>query len=228
MASEPPSNNAVIMSTGRLEAFSDGVFAVAITLLILNIQSPSAQQISDSNHSLAGALGANWPAYLSYVLSFITVGITWINHHQMFKFITRTDHTLLFLNLLLLMCITFIPFPTALLAQYINQQPDQQRTASLVYGGLFTVMSIMFNGVWWYAVWRKLTDPSQHMTSYRNMALRYIPGPVLYLIATLFSFVSAWISVAMYFGLAIFYAFSNMSFSRLGDVKPKQSELLSE
>src|SRR5579864_8408932 len=111
-----PSDNSSIMSTGRLEAFSDGVFAVAITLLILNIQVPSV----GASTRLAQALIASWPSYLSYVLSFVTVGITWINHHQMFKYITRTDHTLLFLNLLILMCITFIPFPTALLAQYIQ------------------------------------------------------------------------------------------------------------
>ena len=213
------------MNTGRLEAFSDGVFAVAITLLILNIQVPSLPPNAGSGR-LMQALLASWPSYLSYMLSFVTVGITWINHHQMFKYITHTDHALLFLNLLLLMCITFIPFPTALLAQYI--QSDQQQTASLVYGGLFTIMSIAFNGVWWYAVWRKLTDTDAHPPHYRNMALRYLPGPALYLVATLFSLVNAWISVVMYFVLAAFYALSNMSFSRFGTGESKQSELLNE
>jgi uncharacterized membrane protein len=226
MASETSSKNAAIMSTGRLEAFSDGVFGVAITLLILNIQAPTADQIKEHS-SLAQALLAQWPVYLSYVLSFLTVGITWINHHQMFKYIIHTDHTLLFFNLLLLMCITFIPFPTALLAEYI-QQPDQQQTAALVYGGLFTIMSIMFNLVWWYAVWRRLTDPNLQLTLHRNMALRYLPGPLLYLVATLLAFVNAWISLVMYFVLAIFYALSNMSFSQRGTVEPGHSELQTE
>ena len=215
------------MSTGRLEAFSDGVFAVAITLLILNIQTPTLRP--EDGGSLGHALLASWPAYLSYVLSFVTVGITWINHHQMFKYIIRTDHTLLFLNLLLLMCITFIPFPTALLAQYIrSDQPGQQQTASFVYGGLFTIMSIMFNAVWWYAVWRKLTDPSGPVTHYRNMALRYLPGPLLYLVATVLSVVNAWIGVILYCTLAAFYALSNASFSRIGTGESQQNEYVSE
>ena len=214
------------MSTGRLEAFSDGVFAVAITLLILNIQSPTADQIKNAG-GLGHALLAQWPFYVSYVLSFITVGITWVNHHQLFKYITHTDHTLLFLNLLLLMCITFIPFPTALLAEYM-QQADQQQTAALVYGGLFTLTAIMFNLVWWYAIRRKLTDENLRMSHQRNMAVRYLPGPLLYLTGTLLAFVSAWLSLAVYISMAIFYALSNMSFSRQSVDNANTSELISE
>jgi len=196
------------MTTGRLEAFSDGVFAVAITLLILNIQVPHLNPGQD----LAAVLGTQWPSYAAYILSFVTVGITWINHHQMFQMIHKTDHTLLVLNLLLLMTITFIPFPTALLAEYLRD-PAQQRTAALVYGALFTTSALLFNGTWWYAASRQLLQTTLDPAMLRGMALRYLPGPLLYLVATLSAFISAWLSVALFLAMAVFYVLPNSLFS---------------
>src|SRR5579883_2275203 len=116
------------MTTGRLEAFSDGVFAVAITLLIFNVQVPHVEDAA-----VGRALLAQWPAYASYVVSFLTIGIIWVNHHGLFTRVQRIDRVLLFLNLALLMVVAFLPFPTALLGEYILGQ-QASRIAALVYG----------------------------------------------------------------------------------------------
>src|SRR5262245_12641783 len=97
--------------TARLEAFSDGVFAVAITLLALDLGVPGAGDLT-RYHGLAGALGNNWPHYLAFALSFLTILIMWVNHHSIFRFIRRSDHSFLLLNGLLLMVITTVPFGT--------------------------------------------------------------------------------------------------------------------
>jgi uncharacterized membrane protein len=99
----------------RLEAFSDGVFAIAITLLVLEIRVPSADQLSDPVE-LIKALGALWPSYVGYLISFVTIGIIWANHHNLFRLVARVSHGLVMANLLLLLTVGFVPFPTALLA----------------------------------------------------------------------------------------------------------------
>ncbi len=104
----------------RLEAFSDGVFAIAITLLVLEIRVPSAAQLA-SPGELLGALGALWPSYLGYALSFVAVGIMWANHHNLFRHIAFVDHGLILANLFLLLGVGFVPFPTALLAATLGQ-----------------------------------------------------------------------------------------------------------
>src|SRR5450756_525291 len=116
--SQPTEEN---KETGRVEAFSDGVFAIAITLLVLNIQVPHDLPVGKS---LAGALIDQWPTLVAFVTSFATIGIMWINHHRLFIHIKRTDNNLLVLNLLLLLVIIFIPFPTALLAQQYAMHPE--------------------------------------------------------------------------------------------------------
>ena len=161
-----------------------------------------------------GALLAHWPSYVSYILSFVTVGITWVNHHQMFAYITHADHPLLLLNVLLLMAITFVPFPTALIAEYI-QQPDQQQVATLVYGAIFTLNALFFNAVWWYAATHHLVKDDLDPAMLRGMMIRYVPGPLLYLIAMLFSFVSAPISIFLYGCMAVFYLIPNSAFRAL-------------
>src|SRR5215472_15319593 len=119
------------LSTTRLEAFSDGVFAVAITLLVLNLQVPQITAISE----LVPRLVELWPKLLSYVLSFVLVGIYWVAHHNTFHYIKRSDRNLLWLNILLLLCIVFIPFPTALLGQY-----PELRVSIIIYGGIAIVV----------------------------------------------------------------------------------------
>src|SRR5919205_889512 len=125
------------MSTSRAEAFSDGVFAIAITLLILTIELP------DSAEHLGHELLQLWPAYLAYAVSFLTVGIMWVNHHTMFRHFERVDRPLLFLNILLLMLIAFVPFPTRVVAEFLRS-PDDRRAAALLYGTTMTVTAICF------------------------------------------------------------------------------------
>lgn len=126
--------------TGRVEAFSDGVFAIAITLLIIEIGVPHVE----GEEGLAHALRQLWPSYFGFALSFVTIGIIWMNHHGMFKDIERVDHSMMVLNLLLLMCVSFIPFPTAVLAEYMRND-DNALAATLAYGGTFTLTAIITN-----------------------------------------------------------------------------------
>jgi len=134
------------MSKGRVEAFSDGVFAVAATLLIFNIQLDKT-----APGGLLAALLAAWPKYAAYVASFLTIGVMWINHHSLFERITRINRALMFLNLLLLMAIVFLPFPTAVLGSNILLARDANTAASL-YGLNAAVIAVFFSAVWTYAL----------------------------------------------------------------------------
>ena len=188
--------------TGRVEAFSDGVIAIAITLLVLDIKVP--RDLPEAA-SLLGALLAQWPSYFAFATSFATIGIMWINHHRMFSLIQRADQMLLVLNGLLLMCITFVPFPTSLLAEYLGE--PEQRTAALVYSGTFVVTAIMFNLLWRYASYKnRLIDPRSDPAAVRGISGQYAFGPLLYLAAFILAFVSATASLALNMLLAVFFA----------------------
>jgi uncharacterized membrane protein len=142
-----PTTSSETNPTARLEAFSDGVFSIAITLLVFNIAVPREL---DPDQPLFAALLTLAPSYFAFFLSFLTIGIMWINHHNLFKVIHRTDHVLLVMNLLLLLMITFVNFPTAVLGAYIGD-PANQLTASLLYGGTFVITAVVFNLLWRYA-----------------------------------------------------------------------------
>ena len=188
-------------STARLEAFSDGVFAIAITLLVLEIGVPHIAP----GESLAVAVRHLWPSYFGYAVSFITIGVMWANHHAMFKDIDRQNHVLVVLNLFLLMTISFLPFPTALLAEYLRDS-DQRLTATLVYGSTFLVIAIAFQLLWLYASsGRRLIDEHVSDARVRSRTIRYLPGFVFYVVALPLAFVSPWISLAIYAGLALFF-----------------------
>ena len=130
----------------RLEAFSDGVFAIAITLLVLEIRVPSSDQMSNPN-DLIEALGALWPSYIGYLISFVTIGIIWANHHNLFRLVARVSHGLVLANLLLLLTVGFVPFPTALLAATL-ETPSAQ-IGVLVYAATFVMVAIAFNVLWY-------------------------------------------------------------------------------
>lgn len=133
-------------SPSRLEALADGVFAIAITLLILEIRLPG----SPDSGELGQALRALWPSYLGYVTSFVIIGIMWMNHHTIFRLIERVDHTFIVLNLLLLLFVAFVPFPTRVLAEHLRDR-DGQATATAFHTGTFTLIGIIFNLLWRYA-----------------------------------------------------------------------------
>jgi uncharacterized membrane protein len=193
--------------TGRLEAFSDGVFAVAITLLVLNIQVPQHVLLVDGE--VLSILGSQWPMFLAFVTSFATIGIMWLNHHRIFNHIKRTDNTLLIINLLLLLVIVFIPFPTALLAQYLAQYAvyPNEHVAVAVYNGTFLLMAVFFNLLWRYAAYKnRLLDKRADPEAVQAISKQFRFGPVLYVILFGLGWISVPASIAMSLLLAVFFA----------------------
>ena len=134
------------MPKDRLEAFSDGVFAIAITLLVLDIAIPDP-----GPGSLAHALAEQWPVYAAYVVSFATIGIIWINHHAVMAHMIRADRGVLLLNLLLLGWVSLIPWPTGLTAEYMRVGGNDERVAAIVYAGVMAGMGLTFGAMWRYA-----------------------------------------------------------------------------
>jgi uncharacterized membrane protein len=184
--------------TGRIEAFSDGMFAIAITLLILEVKQPGP-----SAGSLASALLKQWPSYLAFLLSFFYIGVMWMNHHRMFTHIRRSNDTLLVLNLLLLLGVTVTPFPTAVLANSLGT-PDQ-RTATIFYNAVFAVIAVFFNVLWRYAVRRELLD-KQLAASAAMISRQYAVGPLMYLVCLALAFVDARVSIGVNVALAVYFA----------------------
>ena len=187
------------MSTARTEAFSDGVLAIAITLLVLDLRVPEV------NGGLWHALVKQWPSYASYAVSFLVIGIIWINHHAVFAQIARTDRTLLILNLIVLMTVAFIPFPTAVLARYLRAGHDEH-VAAAVYTGTFAVMGAAFGSLWMYASHNgRLLKPGLSPTEIRSLTRSFVLGTPLYAIAIGIAFVNASLCLALNALLAIFY-----------------------
>lgn len=188
--------------TGRIEAFSDGVFAIAITLLIIEIGVPHVE----GEEPLFGALVGLWPSYVGYVISFLQIGVIWANHHNRFRFVERSDHVLLFLNVLFLMCVAFIPFSTALLAEYLEGSAAQRGTAGAVYAGTLAVTAIFFTILWLYVAGnRRLVDRSLDPSLLRAMTRRYVAGTFAYLLAFAVAFISVTASLALIVILALVF-----------------------
>jgi uncharacterized membrane protein len=190
--------------TGRLEAFSDGVFGIAITLLVLDIKVPKATEVAPPL-SLAVALARQWPVYAAYALSFATVLIMWTNHHKMFRLIRRSNHVFLMINGLLLMFITLVPFPTALLAEHIAQPGGA--TAAAVYSGTCVFIAVLYNLLWRYAAHGgRLLARGHDVEAAATITSQYRFGPLLYLAAFALAFVSVPASVGLCACLAAFFA----------------------
>jgi TMEM175 potassium channel family protein len=191
----------VTAETSRVEAFSDGVFAIAITLLILEIKIPGA-----GSGALAADLLGQWPSYLSFLISFAFIGIMWINHHRLFTHIGRCDDVLLVLNLLLLLGVVVVPFPTAVLAMHLGR-PDQ-RAALILYNSTYIFIAVAFNLLWRYASSgkRHLLAGDVDAASVQRISRQYAFGPVWYLVCLALSWVSAAASLALNFALACFFA----------------------
>ncbi len=187
--------------TGRIEAFSDGVFAIAITLLVLEVRVPHVAE----NESLTRALLDIWPSYVAYAVSFISIGIMWANHHNMFKDIAHFDHSVVVLNLLLLLTISFLPFPTALVAEYVREG-HHEKEAVLVYASSMVAIALMFDAFWIYVSRHgHLLDEHVSASRIRSRTLRYVPAPLLYGVAVPLAFVSFWIPLVIIASLAAFF-----------------------
>ncbi len=194
--------------TGRIEAFSDGVFAVAITLLVFDLQVPQPRpRETFSVATLGMALLNQWPFYLAFITSFATILIMWASHHSIFKMVYRSNTPFLFANGFLLLLVTAVPFPTALVAEYLNKPAAAMACA--VYAGIFVVVNIAYNVLWWtvrhhrYLLRPEVSDAQVKMHT-RNVLL----GLPIYLIATVMAFLNPYVSVGICSALWVFWAFT--------------------
>src|SRR5579863_1885581 len=187
--------------TGRLEAFSDGVFAIAATLLVLEFAVKTGKGAPPLGHQLLHL----WPSYLAYATSFLTIGIIWMNHHFCVETIGRADRTLMFLNLLLLLTVAFLPFPTRLVADSLREHSGE-RPAVLAYAATFVLMAMVYN-VWWrYASkGRRLIADQVPDAVVRSITRAFNPGIPMYGVTFLVAFWSPLASVALTFAIAAFY-----------------------
>jgi uncharacterized membrane protein len=188
--------------TTRVEAFSDGVIAIAITLLVLELRVPSIEDAAPD--ALWQALRDLWPNYLAYVISFFTIGIMWANHHTIFRYISRTDHYLILINLLFLFFAATIPFPTALMADFLGHPAE--RVGIIVYSGWFLLTALSYNTLWRYAsTGNRLIDPQADPAAVATINDRFRLGPPAYAAAFILAFFSAPASLALLLGLALLY-----------------------
>lgn len=191
-------------SPGRLEAFSDGVFAVIITLLVLDLRVPRIETVARGG--LGAALLHEWPVFVAFLISFLQVGVVWANHHTMFHHIRRTDHLLLVFNLLLLLSTSLLPFTTALLSEYVRGTPDQQQLAARIYSGTLMASGIFFNAVWQRALHAGLVHPRANPHHLYALRRHWLLIPVLYGATFLLTFLNVHVSDAMYLVLLFYYA----------------------
>jgi uncharacterized membrane protein len=188
------------MPTTRLETFSDGVLAIAATLLILDVRAEGSP--------LGAELIRIWPTYAAYALSFTVIGIIWVNHHTVIGLLGRVDRTFLFINLFFLLVVAFIPFPTELVGAYIREGGADARDAVLAYGFTCTLMAIAYNAMWFYAIrHRRLLRHDADPMQVKAITRGFIPGVPIYLAATLLALVNSAASLAVFGGLALFYVF---------------------
>jgi uncharacterized membrane protein len=185
-------------SLGRIGAFSDGVFAFAITLLVLTIRIPHPTDV-DAAQGLLALLAEQWRTYIVYALSFMNIGINWTNHRMMFSTFKRADHTLVWLNLLYLMVgVAFMPVPTAVLGAWLGD-PHNQVVATVFYGASATLGGFVYNLVWWYGAYvAKLTSPALTATKRQAHTLAWAPAPLFAVSLTAVAFAYPGLAVAGY------------------------------
>ena len=170
-----------------MEAFSDGVFAIAITLLILDIAVPAG-----SSDDVLRAIADEWPSYLAYFVSFATVGAVWLAHAAITEYLERADATLIRLNLLMLLVVSFLPFPTHLLAEYQGQS-DAERVAVTIYGVNLLLASVLVWGLWRYAVAEHLVRPDADDEEVQVLTKRLTPSLAAYVVLIGVGFSSPWL-----------------------------------
>lgn len=186
------------MDTNRLETFSDGVMAIAITLLVLEIDVPPSGGLTEGLLHL-------WPSYVAYAVSFIVIGAIWINHHAMFQHIRRSDDRFLLFNVAQLMFIAFLPFPTAVLAKALHNS-EGEAVAAAFYGGTLTMIGIFVTASWYYAAYkRRLLRQELTSEEANRIGRRFIVGPVGYALGSVAAFVSPWLAVLTFVGLNVFF-----------------------
>jgi uncharacterized membrane protein len=201
------------VTKGRVEAFSDGVIAIAITLLVLDIHVPEPR----AGASLAHRLATQWPSYAAYVISFATIGIIWINHTAMLRRLVAVDHSILLLNLVLLLTIGLLPFSTALMAAYLKTAHGE-KLAAAVYGGSLLLMALAFFAMQQHILRARVHLIHEHLAPQvrRELLRRNFAGLLPYAIATAAAALSPYLTLAITAAIAIFYALP----ATTGDIPP--------
>ena len=189
----------VTNETARIEAFSDGVFAVAITLLIFQIRIPPHAPPGGLRLALVGL----WPSYLAFLASFMTIGVMWLNHHRLFSKITRKDEGVIVLNLLLLLVVTWLPFPTALIAEHLRGSHDDQLTAAVVYAVSLLAIGLVLNVLWQYAIRAKAVSDHDDVSA---ITRHYWTAPILYAALVGSAFISADLCLVISALYALYFA----------------------
>jgi uncharacterized membrane protein len=193
----------------RTEAFSDGVLAIAVTLLVLDLRVPPRDTLDGS---LRWALAEQWPVYAAYVTSFLVIGIIWVNHHGVFALVDRVDRTTLFLNLLLLMPVAAIPFTTALLSEYLLADDRDARTAAVVYSAVMLAMSAAFAALYTHVARHPAgLAPGVDPVAVRRSIVRFSAvGTLLYVGTIVVALISAPLCLVVHFLIALYYCFEQI------------------
>ncbi len=184
--------------TSRIEAFSDGVFSIAATLLVLELKAPPASA------PFWQGFAAQWPAYGSFLLSFVFIGIMWINHHRLFSHVRRADDALMATNLVLLLGVVWIPYPTSLIAQTVGT--PRLRDAAILYNASYLAMALLFNLLLFTCVRRGLVDKSY--ADVRNIAAQYAVGPSLYIVCFALTWWNVTVSLFLSGAIALYFLLS--------------------
>jgi uncharacterized membrane protein len=199
------SRYAAAVGKARLEAFSDGVFAIAITLLVLTIRTP------DDFRHLGEALRHQWPAYAAFLVSFAVIGIMWLNHHTVLSHFERVDRNLVYLNFVLLATIVFVPYPTGIFGEAL-QRGEGEHVAAVFYSLVMTLNAIAWAALWLYGSTRRRLLASAFPEDQRRTAsVLFTIGTVIYAGTILIAFVNAYACLAVHGVLAVYYALDPIS-----------------
>ena len=196
--------------TSRLEAFSDGVFAIAITLLVLEISVPAG-----SEDDLLGAILDQWPSYLAYLVSFATIGVAWLKHTVITDLMPHTDQTFLRLNLALLLLVSFLPYPTRLLAENLEANDGAERVAVVFYGAVLLLISLLLGALWRYALAERLVDPTLDRAEAREMTTLLTPSLGFYAVALLVALIAPKLAVILMLVIALVLAIPARALHRI-------------
>jgi uncharacterized membrane protein len=194
-----------LVSRARLETFSDGVFAIAITLLVLTIAQPA------NYHDLAHQLADRWPSLAAYVVSFTVIGIMWLNHHAVLNNIARIDRGVFYINLALLLTIAFIPYPTGVFGEALRQG-DGAKAAAVAYSVTMAVNAYAWGALWVYAATRRRLLVESFPEDQRATAtVLFTAGIAAYTIAIGVAYINAYACLAFHAALALYYALDPIS-----------------
>jgi uncharacterized membrane protein len=209
------------MDTRRAESFSDGVFAVAITVLVFNLLSIGGPAGPALSYHLLVVM--SWPQYAAYAVGFLTIGIMWLNHHTMLAHVVRADRVTLVLNILLLMGVVAMPFPTALVAENLTRSAREAQVAAVSYGVVSILISISFSAMWAYLAAHQESLTAGPIRRQRRSTVRFSAGLAGYIIGTLVAaFLSAGAALAIYGLIAVYYLFEQLPAPAAGDPQDLQ------